>query len=136
MTQITAHPTPKKRQRGGKGLETLVDMAALGFLVLGSLLALAMLMSFSLRGLLAAAITLAGAFMNWLLLRCLAEHLRLQKKIAGFEFEGKISGPNEETIWCCSHCGNMLHSDQRCDVCGAQILPKVDEHRPNDEIQP
>ena len=63
-------------------------------------------------------------FINWLLLRCLAENIRLLKKIAGLEYEGSITGPNEETIWSCGNCGQMLHSDNRCDSCGAQIEPE------------
>ncbi|WP_145169506.1 hypothetical protein [Rubripirellula lacrimiformis] len=103
-------------------METLVEMVAIAFLILGSIVALALVMTFSLWGLVTSGFALLIAFLTWLLLRCLAEHLRLQKKIAGCEFEGTISGPGEETIWACSNCGQMLHSGNRCDCCGAQIL--------------
>ena len=56
-----------------------------------------------------------------LLLRCFAEHLRLQKKIAGLPFTGRTSGPTEEIVWSCSQCGHVLHSDTCCDACGAHI---------------
>lgn len=117
----TARRTEKRRMRRGAGLETLADMAAIAFLVLGFVVALGLLMTFSLSGLVASGSALIGAFLQWLLLRCLAEHLRLQKKIAGCEFEGAITGPSEEIIWACSNCGQMLHSDDRCESCGAQI---------------
>ncbi len=96
-------------------------MVAIAFLILGSIVAIGLLMTFSLWGLFASVSSMIGAFINWLLFRCLAEHLRLQKKIAGIEFEGAITGPNEETIWSCGNCGQMLHSQSRCDSCGAQI---------------
>jgi hypothetical protein len=77
----------------------------------------------SLLGAVASAITLFGLFVQWLLLRCLAEHLRLQKKIAGCDFEGAITGLAEEMIWTCDNCGQILHSETRCDTCGAEIMP-------------
>jgi len=89
--------------------------------VAGVCVAFILAFTFSAWGLLASLSTLLGTFFQWLLLRCLAEHLRLQKKIAGCEFQGKISGPHEEIIWACGNCGQMLHSQERCDACGAAI---------------
>ena len=122
---LTAQRIEKRRLRRATGLETLVDMVAIAFFVLGSiiaLVALGLVVTFPLWGLVASGFAMVGAFLNWLLLRCLAEHLRLQKKIAGCDFEGAITGANEETIWACGNCGQMLHSDNRCDSCGAQII--------------
>lgn len=108
------------------GLETLVDRAAIAFLVLGLIAGSILLLTFSLWGVLASCLAVFGAIVDWLLLRCLAEHLRLQKKIAGCEFEGAITGSSVETVSVCGNCGQMLHSDSRCDSCGAQIIS--DDH--------
>jgi hypothetical protein len=122
---FTAKRTEKRRLRRGTGLETVVDLVAIAFLILGAIVAIGLLLTLTLWGLIASFSTIIGAVLNWLLLRCLAEHIRLQKKIAGLGFEGAISGPNEETIWSCSNCGQMLHSENRCDSCGAQIESNV-----------
>jgi hypothetical protein len=114
-------PTEKIRLRRGTGLETVVEGAAIAFLILGAMVALVLLMTFSIWGLIASFSTIIAAFVQWLLLRCLAEHIRIQKKIAGLNYEGTISGSREETIWSCGDCGQMLHSASRCDSCGAQI---------------
>jgi hypothetical protein len=119
---LIAKRTEKRRLKRGTGLETLVDLTATVILILGSIVAFGLLMTFSLWGVVASGCTLVGVFVQWLLLRCLAEHLRLQKKIAGCDFEGTITGPAEETIWACGNCGQMLHSESRCDVCGAEIV--------------
>lgn len=102
-------------------METLVDVVAIAFLFLGAVVAIGLLLTFTMWGLIASFSAIISAFINWLLLRCLAEHIRLQKKIAGLDYEGSITGPHEETIWSCSNCGQMLHSENRCDSCGAQI---------------
>ena len=117
---LTAKRIEKRQLRRGIGLETIVDIAAIAIVILGFLVTLILLVT----GPVASGCTLIGTFFNWLLLRCLAEHLRLQKKIAGCEFQGKISGPSEEVISTCSYCGQMLHSNSRCDACGAQIVPE------------
>ncbi len=118
---LTAKRTEQRRLRRGTGLETLVDIVAIAFLILGAIVAIGLLLTFRMWGLIASFSTLVGAFMTWLLLRCLAEHIRLQKKIAGIGYEGAITGPHEETIWSCGNCGRMLYSADRCDACGAQI---------------
>jgi len=100
-------------------------MFAIAFVILGAIVSLGLLLTFTMWGLIAAVCAMIGAFMNWLLLRCLAEHIRLQKKIAGLDYEGAITGPHEETIGACGNCGQMLHSENRCDSCGAQIESDV-----------
>ena len=112
----------KQRLRRGTGLETVVDLVANGVLILGSIIAFVLLLTVSLWGLVASCLVVVSASLKWLLFRCLAEHLRLQKKIAGYEFEGSITGPIEETVWACGNCGQMLHSESRCDSCGAEIV--------------
>ncbi len=121
MSPIIAKRIAKSRLRHGTGLETIIDFAALGSLIIGALIAIFPFMTFQLEGFLASVGVLLGACLHWLLLRSLADHLRLQKKIAGCNFEGSISGKQLETIWTCGHCGQMLHADHRCDGCGAQI---------------
>lgn len=116
-----AQRVEKKRLRKGTALETVVDLVAISHLIIGAIIAFVLLMTLSLWGLAASASTMFAAFQSWLLLRCLAEHLRLQKKIASVEFEGKITGPIEETVLSCGNCGQVLLSDSRCDSCGAQI---------------
>ncbi len=59
--------------------------------------------------------------MDWLLLRCLAEHLRIQKKIAGLDYEGAITGPHEEMIWSCGSLRAIFAFGEPCDACGAKI---------------
>lgn len=122
LLALTTTRTAKQRIRNGAGLETLVDTTATVILVLASIVALGLLMTFSLWGVAASACTVLGGYVQWLMLRCLAEHLRLLKKIAGCQFAGRITGPAEETIWICNHCGQMLHSETRCDSCNAEIV--------------
>jgi hypothetical protein len=102
-------------------LETLVDKVAIGSLFLGAIVAISLLLTLTVWGLIASFSAMISAFINWLLLRCLAEHIRLQKKIAGLDYEGAITGPYDESVWSCGNCGQMLHSECRCDSCGAQI---------------
>ncbi|TWU04287.1 hypothetical protein [Stieleria varia] len=105
----------------GVPLETLLDVTAKVTVVVGSFIVLAAIVAVqSLEPM----IMLAGLFFQWLFLRCIAEHIRLQKKIAGIDFAGRISGPRLETIWACGHCNSMLHSENHCDNCGARI--KID----------
>lgn len=122
LTTLVAQRTEKRRLRRGTGLETLVDLTTTVILVLSSIVAFGLLMTFSFWGVAVSVAIMLGAFLQWLLMRCLAEHLRLQKKIAGMGFEGTITGAAEETIWTCGNCGQMLHSETRCDSCNAQIV--------------
>lgn len=120
MTDTTFR-VEKRRLNRGTGLETLADLAAITLLVLGIITACALFLTFSGQGLLYGVSLLLGAFLQWLLFRCIAEHLRLQKRIAGLSFQGRITGPAEETVWACGKCGQTLYSDTRCDSCGAEI---------------
>jgi hypothetical protein len=117
------------------GLETLVELAATVVLATGLIFELVLLVVFVIQSrsneslqpafwfwiLLASLGTLLHAFVIWLVLRCLAEHLRLQKKIGGLPYEGTITGPKEELVWTCGNCGHRLRSMGQCDFCGAKI---------------
>ncbi len=122
----TANRIEKRRLPRKRGLETIADWVAIAFLVVGVIVAVIFLYMYFKEdaihwGLLAVVATLFSAFVYWLLFRCLAEHLRLQKKIAGLRFDGAITGQEEEIIWACSHCGHVLYADHRCDYCGSKI---------------
>ena len=119
---LTTNRIAKKRLQRGIGLETIVDVTAIVGLVLSWIIACPFFFTFSLWGFLVAISTLAGSFYQWLLLRCVAEHLRLQKKIAGYRFQGEISGPKDFTVWTCGNCGQFLHSESMCEACGAKII--------------
>lgn len=73
----------KRRTRRSTGIEILVDLAAIAFSLPGILIAMGCLLTFSLFGILAAIASAVSTIIQRLLLRCLAEHTRLQKKIAG-----------------------------------------------------
>ncbi|MEM1070658.1 MAG: hypothetical protein AAGI63_17270 [Planctomycetota bacterium] len=121
----TAYKVEKRILRRGNGLESLVDMVALAVVLNGSLVAFCVLLWFaSLWGLFASIQVLVSSCFSWLLLRCLAEHLRLLKKISGQDFEGEITGSREQVVWGCSLCGHTLYSDEYCDACNAQIVAK------------
>lgn len=123
----TATRTLKRRLRRGTGLETLVDLVATVLLVLGALAAFGLLLTFSIPGVLSALSVAVATTIQWLLFKCLAEHLRLLKTIAGLPIEGRITGPGEEDVWVCSACLQMLHSESRCDSCGARIVEDLGE---------
>lgn len=61
------------------------------------------------------------ALFVWAMVRGLAEHLRLQKKIAGIAFEGEISHAKEDIVWACGNCGANLTTENQCQVCGLEI---------------
>jgi hypothetical protein len=79
------------------------------------------LLTFSVPGIIACFASLISGFFQWLILRCVAEHLRIQKMIADLPYEGKITGPVEEELWCCSNCGYTLASTTTCAGCGAEL---------------
>lgn len=120
--ELTARTIPRPRKITGTGLETILDVVSVISLVTGGLLAVTVVILSGGRAFLPVLSILAGAFLNWLLLRCLAEHLRLQKKIAGLNYEGRITGSYEDVVLTCSNCGAVLHSDVSCDGCGARLL--------------
>lgn len=124
MTQ-TATRVEKRRLGAGWALESLLDWVAAAIQVLAMIVAAVILVRWRVfpewYGLIAPLVLFSG-FIGWALFRCLAEHLRLQKKIAGLPYVGRITGPREEVVWGCSQCGHVLHSNLQCEVCGAQIV--------------
>ncbi len=102
-------------------LETKADIAAIYLLIFAGVVATFQILSFTSVGIVTAVAAIASGVLSWLLFRCIAEHLRLQKKMAGVPFEGRITQAGEEMCWACSSCGMILHSDTRCDACGAEI---------------
>ncbi len=123
---LTASRIEKYRQQRATGLETLVDIVAIGSLIVSALVTVGLLMTFTLVGTVVAGCCLLGGFLLYVLLRCVAEHLRIQKKIAGCKYEGQITGPQEELVVACSNCGMILHSSSHCDGCGAEIVPRAE----------
>lgn len=118
---LTAKRTAKQQYRSGTGLETIADLAAFIALLLGALVAFVLLMTFTWVGALSSLITIVLSTFSWLLLRILAEHLRLLKKIAGHEYQGTITGVSEYTVFACGNCRMMLHNEHTCETCGAKI---------------
>ena len=62
-----------------------------------------------------------GAFVRRVVLRALAEIIRLQRKRVGLPYGGKISEAQETVTYTCGECGAMLHTDSRCESCGRTI---------------
>ncbi|MEM9828678.1 MAG: hypothetical protein AAF958_18975 [Planctomycetota bacterium] len=122
--EITAKRHRVSRQRHAANFETLVDASANFWLILGIMVAIANLFSDSVLWwrLLVSIVMLFGFWLQWLLLRCVAEHLRLQKKIAGLPYSGTISSNKHEFVWNCGNCGQLLYTDTRCEFCGAKIV--------------
>ena len=91
------------RRRSGStfrgGLEGTLDGAALAFFVLGCLAAIAAAPTFKFAGLFVAVGIFACSEQVWLLLRALAELIRIQKKTAGLPYGGKISEAQEQVAY-------------------------------------
>lgn len=103
------------------GLESTLDTTALLLMQAAGLAAVATLIIAGVAGVLPALLQVTAAWLVRLILRVLAEHLRLQKKAQGLPYDGQISAPKEEVTYTCSECGAMLHSSTRCDACGRAI---------------
>jgi hypothetical protein len=121
----TAQPIEKNRFTNSTCLESLWDFAAAGFLFLGILTSIGLLLVplfwGSLLGIPMSLLQAVSTLFGWLVCRSIGEHIRLQKKIAGLTYLGQISGPTSETVIVCSKCEFLLHSKDRCDNCGALI---------------
>ena len=106
------------------GLEGLLDGFAWAVLTVGILAALITLVGTQGYGGAASLLAVFSAGVGWVVLRALAEIIRLQKHVAGLPYGGKISVPAEpkDSVFCwCSNCNAMLHSRLRCDACGESI---------------
>jgi len=131
--ELTAKPIPKRRRINGTGLESILDFAAGLLLVLGVVGSIGL---FVRTGIAAASLTILGTLLGWLLLRSLAEIVRLLKRIVGIDYAGRVSGSYFDTIASCSNCGAMLHSGVACDGCGARLLEPDADEPPQDAASP
>jgi hypothetical protein len=128
---ITAQPVEKIRSTNSNSLESLWDLLAVVVLFLGLCTAIGLLLVplfwGSLWGVLFSPLQVLSTWAGWLVCRSIAEHIRIQKKIAGLTYLGQISGPGSETVIVCGNCQNLLHSPDRCDHCGASIQASANE---------
>ena len=112
----------KLRASKSGGLEQTADTTGRSLLILGILLSLLWLLTFSLIGLLACAFGICLSVGQWTLFRCLGEMIRIRKLENGLPYTGEISTAIDEPIYACENCGMMLHSADHCDRCGAKIV--------------
>lgn len=109
------------------GLEGLLDGFAWAVLILGCIGALFALFVTRGYGWVGSLLAIFSAGIGWVVLRALAEIIRLQKHAAGLPYGGNISTPAErnDSMFCwCSNCNAMLHNRLRCDACGEAIEPE------------
>lgn len=127
---LTAHRVLDTKRTTSGGLESIVDFWANLLLLLGIISSFfIVLVGMILRAqpflfvlFLATCVALNGAVV-WVVLRSLAEILRLLKNIAGLSYSGDISGTeSSRQFYVCSNCGQMLHSETTCDSCGAKLV--------------
>lgn len=123
----------KWKFKNGMGLETILDTAIVPVLVAWVLISNGLewfvVLGGSQRSITIPVILLCKdlawhlfiALFVWAMVRGLAEHLRLQKKIAGIAFEGEISHAKENIVWACGNCGANLTTENQCQVCGFEI---------------
>ncbi len=121
---VTATPIPVQQQFTGVALETILDFVAWSFLILGMV---ASVVVFAYGSFAAVISTMLSMFLPWMLLRSVAEIIRLLKRIAGLQYAGRISGTFSGTALSCSHCGAIfLQSKVACDACGATLVAPDD----------
>lgn len=130
---LTAHRVLDTKRTNSGGLESTIDFWATVLLLLGILSSFFIVLVGMILGaqpfwfvlLLATFVALSMAVV-WVVLRSLAEMIRLLKKIAGLQYSGEISGAeSSHQFFSCSNCGQMLHSETTCDTCGAKIVPEA-----------
>lgn len=127
---LTAHRVLDIKRSNSGGLETTVDFWATVLLLLGIITSFFIVLVGMIAGaqpfwfvLLLATCVAIGIAVVWVVLRSLAEILRLLKKIAGLQYSGEITGTeSSHQFFACSNCGQMLHSETTCDTCGAKIV--------------
>jgi len=123
-----------RKVTSGCGLESLVDVTAYIFLVVGLLVSLLPLLSVSLSGLLTCILSSFVTFVVWLLFRCLAEIIRLLKHQNSIPYAGRITKVDEFPLFRCEKCGLLLHSPYYCDGCGSKIV--ADAQTPSVDTDP
>lgn len=105
------------------GLEGKLDGVAWTLLWLGLLLALVVLFINPI-GFVASVGIVINAILIWVVLRALAEIIRLLKHQAGLPYGGRVTSPNERVDgnWECTACGGKLYDPSICDHCGREIV--------------
>ena len=126
-SNTTARSVPRTRRIQRTGLESLLDFSAFTILAIGipvsCLLGWATVVSeFSAGGIVSCCAVGLGSWFLWLILRWMAEVIRLQKQKADLPYDGHITGPYDEVVASCSNCGAVLLSKDRCDCCGARLV--------------
>ncbi|OYP30408.1 hypothetical protein [Rhodopirellula sp. MGV] len=132
MTEETAQAMPRTRRIQRTGLESVLDFSAVMMLFIGivvtcSLAWACLATGFRLDLILWCGLAVACFWFAWLVLRWMAELIRIQKQRIGIPFDGHISGPYDETVNSCSSCGAVLISDFKCDCCDARIIDPINQ---------
>ena len=110
MSKLSYRVAYGTKQSGG--LERTLDTVALVVLVLFCVIAV-----FGLS--LSAAVT---GVVSWLLLRSLAEGIRLLKRLNDLPYSGEISHGKEVTSYKCGECGAPVTGLYRCYKCGSIMV--------------
>lgn len=108
----------KLRSEFWGGLESSLDLSGFFAVLLGLLLAVRTMVVAGFGGVVPAIVQLAAACIIRLVLRTLAELLRLHKKRMNLPYSGKISEAAENVVYICSECGGTPFSDSQCASCG------------------
>lgn len=125
MSEPDNRSTTAKKVRGKShfhgGLESTLDTTGYILMTLAVMMAVVFVIKAKAPAILPALGLLVTAWLCRIILRALAEGIRLQKKAQGLPYGGQISEPRETVTYTCSECGAMLHSTTRCDSCGRAI---------------
>ncbi len=125
MSEPSSQSTTARKVRGQShfhgGLERTLDTTGFVIMNLGTLLSMVALILTRATAFAAVLQLLVAAWVCRVILRALAEHLRLQKRAQGLPYDGQISAAREEVTYACSECGAMLHSATRCESCGRAL---------------
>ncbi|QDU58148.1 hypothetical protein [Aeoliella mucimassa] len=104
------------------GLEGKLSLVGILLFVLSVLLATVFFLMTPYEGWLVALMTLFNGLIAWLLFQALAEHLRLQKKIAGLPYGGRISRNFESPVYRCGECDRETDSPYYCYYCRCDLV--------------
>ena len=114
--------------RNPRGLEDTLDICASALLMLGIIGAVVLLILGSVVWSFLPAIGLAGgiglagsSWFAWLVLRGLAEIVRLQKRANDLPYSGKISQTEKGDAKRCDSCGQILEGTSFCDTCQQSV---------------
>lgn len=115
----TTHRVEKRQLSQSESVESRLDKVAKWNLTIGIVSAV---ISLALLSPVACGFLLMFSFGQWAVLKAFAEQLRIQKRTAGLDYDGAISGARLEVTHYCGYCGQLLHSEHRCDACGATVV--------------